>query len=107
MKGMPGGMAQLMKQANQMQLKMKKTQEELAKKEYEATSGGGAVKAKVNGDHMITALSIDPEVLKAGDVEMLQDMILSAVNEAVKTARDTSAKEMEKITGGLNIPGMF
>ncbi|MGZ3770281.1 MAG: YbaB/EbfC family nucleoid-associated protein [Bdellovibrio sp.] len=107
MKGMPGGMAQLMKQANQMQLKMKKAQEELAKKEYEATSGGGAVKAKVNGDHMITALSIDPEVMKAGDVEMLQDMILSAVNEAVKTARDTSAKEMEKITGGLNIPGMF
>ncbi|AHZ85485.1 YbaB/EbfC family nucleoid-associated protein [Bdellovibrio bacteriovorus] len=107
MKGMPGGMAQLMKQANQMQMKMKKAQEELAKVEYEATSGGGAVKVKVNGDHLITALTIDPEVLKAGDVEMLQDMILSATNEAVKTARDTSAKEMEKITGGLNIPGMF
>lgn len=107
MKGMSGGMAQLMKQANQMQMKMKKAQEELAKKEYEATSGGGAVKIKVNGDHMITALTIDPEVLKAGDVEMLQDMILSAANEAIKTARDTSAKEMEKITGGLNIPGMF
>ncbi|WP_367143853.1 YbaB/EbfC family nucleoid-associated protein [Bdellovibrio bacteriovorus] len=104
---MPGGMAQLMKQANQMQMKMKKAQEELAKVEYEATSGGGAVKVKVNGDHLITALTIDPEVLKAGDVEMLQDMILSATNEAVKTARDTSAKEMEKITGGLNIPGMF
>lgn len=107
MKGMPGGMAQLMKQANQMQMKMKKAQEDLAKAEYEATSGGGAVKVKVNGDHMITSLTIDPEVLKAGDVEMLQDMILSATNEAVKTARDTSAKEMEKITGGLNIPGMF
>lgn len=107
MKGMPGGMAQLMKQANQMQMKMKKTQEELAKKEYEATSGGGAVKVKVNGDHMITSLTIDPEVLKAGDVEMLQDMVLSAANEAIKTARDTSAKEMEKITGGMNIPGMF
>lgn len=107
MKGMPGGMAQLMKQANQMQMKMKKAQEDLALAEYEATSGGGAVKVKVNGNHMITALNIDAEVLKAGDVEMLQDMILSAVNEAVKTARDTSAKEMEKITGGLNIPGMF
>lgn len=107
MKGMPGGMAQLMKQANQMQMKMKKAQEELAKAEYEATSGGGAVKVKVNGDHMITSLTIDPEVLKAGDVEMLQDMILSATNEAVKTARDTSSKEMEKITGGMNIPGMF
>lgn len=107
MKGLPGGMAQLMKQANQMQMRMKKAQEELAKVEYEATSGGGAVKVKVNGDHMITALTIDPEVLKAGDVEMLQDMILSATNEAVKTARDTSAKEMEKITGGMNIPGLF
>ena len=107
MKGMPGGMAQLMKQANQMQMKMKKAQDDLALAEYEATSGGGAVKVKVNGNHMITSLNIDAEVLKAGDVEMLQDMILSAVNEAVKTARDTSAKEMEKITGGLNIPGMF
>ncbi len=105
MKGLPGGMAQLMKQANQMQTRMKKAQEELATKEYAATSGGGAVKVTVNGDHLITALTIDPEVLKAGDVEMLQDMILSATNEAVKTARDTSAKEMEKITGGMNIPG--
>ncbi len=107
MKGLPGGMAQLMKQANQMQLKMKKTQEELAKKEYEASSGGGAVKIKVNGEHMIVSLTIDPEVLKAGDAEMLQDMILSATNEAMKVAKDTSAKEMEKVTGGMNIPGMF
>lgn len=107
MKGMPGGMAQLMKQANQMQTRMKKAQEELATREYETSSGGGAVKVKVNGDHLITALTIDPEVLKSGDVEMLQDMILSATNEAIKTAKDISAKEMEKITGGLNIPGMF
>lgn len=107
MKGMPGGMAQLMKQANQMQMKMKKAQEELAKKEYEASSGGGAVKVKVNGDHLITSLTIDAEVMKSGDVEILQDMILSAANEAIKTAKDTSSKEMEKITGGLNIPGMF
>ncbi len=107
MKGMQGGMAQLMKQANQMQMKMKKAQEELAKAEYEATSGGGAVTVKVNGDHVMTSLKINPDVLTAGDVEMLQDMILSATNEAVKKARDTSAKEMDKITGGLNIPGMF
>ncbi|UOF00592.1 YbaB/EbfC family nucleoid-associated protein [Bdellovibrio reynosensis] len=107
MKGMPGGMAQLMKQANQMQMKMKKAQEELSKKEYEASSGGGAVKVKVNGDHLLTSLTIDAEVLKAGDVEMLQDMILSCTNEAIKTAKDTSSKEMEKITGGMNIPGMF
>lgn len=107
MKGLSGGMAQLMKQANQMQMKMKKAQEELAKAEYEATSGGGAVTVKVNGDHMITSLTINPEVVKDGDVEMLQDMILSATNEAVKKARETSSKEMEKITGGMNIPGMF
>jgi nucleoid-associated protein EbfC len=107
MKGMPGGMAQLMKQANQMQMKMKKTQEELATKEYEASSGGGAVKVKVNGNQQIISLTIDPEVLKDGDAEMLQDMIMSATNEAIKTAKDTSAKEMEKITGGMNIPGMF
>ncbi len=107
MKGMPGGMAQLMKQANQMQMKMKKVQEELAVREYEATSGGGAVKVKVNGDHKIISLTIDPEVIKSGDVEMLQDMILGATNEAMKVAKDTSAKEMEKITGGMNIPGMF
>lgn len=107
MKGMQGGMAQLMKQANQMQMKMKKAQEELAKAEYEATSGGGAVTVKVNGDHNMISLKINPDVMTAGDVEMLQDMILSATNEAVKKARETSAKEMEKITGGLNIPGMF
>jgi DNA-binding YbaB/EbfC family protein len=107
MKGMPGGMAQLMKQANQMQMKMKKTQEDLAKREFEGTSGGGAVKAKVNGDHFLTNLSIDPEVMKAGDVEMLQDLILTATNDAIKNAKDISQKEMEKITGGMGIPGMF
>jgi len=94
MKGLSGGMAQLMKQANQMQMKMKKAQEELAKAEYEATSGGGAVTVKVNGDHLITSLTISPDVMKDGDVEMLQDMILSATNEAVKKARDISSKEM-------------
>lgn len=107
MKGLGGGMAALMKQANQMQMKMKKAQEELAKAEYEASTGGGAVTVKVNGDHMITSLAINPDVMKDGDVEMLQDMIMSATNEAVKKARDISAKEMEKITGGMNIPGMF
>ena len=107
MKGMMGGMAGLMKQANQMQLKMKKLQEELALKTYEGTAGGGAVKVTVNGENMITSVKIDPEVMKAGDVEMLQDLILAAANEANKTAKDTSAKEMQKLTGGLNIPGMF
>jgi DNA-binding YbaB/EbfC family protein len=107
MKGFSGGMAQLMKQANQMQGKMKQAQENLAKQEYEATSGGGAVTVKVNGEYKMTSLTINKDVMEAGDVEMLQDMILSATNEAVKIARDTSAKEMEKITGGMNVPGLF
>lgn len=102
-----GGMAQLMKQANQMQIKMKKAQEDLAKKEFEGTSGGGAVKVKVTGENKLIALTINPEVVKSGDVEMLQDLILAATNDALKTAKDTTSKEMEKITGGMNIPGMF
>jgi DNA-binding YbaB/EbfC family protein len=105
MKGMMGGMAGLMKQANQMQLKMKKVQEELATREFSGTSGGGAVSAKVNGDNKVLALTINPEVMKSGDVEMLQDLVTSAVNDALKNAKDTSSAEMAKITGGLNIPG--
>jgi DNA-binding YbaB/EbfC family protein len=105
MKGMMGGMAGLMKQANQMQMKMKKLQEELATREFSGTSGGGAVTAKVNGDNKILNLTINPEVLKTGDAEMLQDMVVSAVNDALKTAKDTSSQEMSKITGGLNLPG--
>ncbi len=105
MKGFGGGMAGLMKQANQMQMKMKKAQEELATREFSGTSGGGAVTVKVNGDNKILALTITPDVMKSGDVEMLQDLVISAVNDALKTAKDESAKEMSKITGGLNIPG--
>ena len=107
MKGFNGGMAQLMKQANQMQLKMKKVQEELATREFEGTSGGGAVKAKVSGENKVLALTITEDVFKAGDAEMLQDMVIGAVNEALKTAKETSAKEMEKITGGMGVPGLF
>lgn len=107
MKGMNGGMAQLMKQANQMQMRMKKLQEELAQRTYQGTSGGEAVKVTVNGDHLVQKIEIDPEVVKSGDVEMLQDLIAAATNDAIKVAKDTSAKEMEKITGGMNIPGMF
>jgi DNA-binding YbaB/EbfC family protein len=110
MKGMPGmsgGMAQLMKQANQMQLKMKKAQEEIAKMEFDGTSGGGAVTVKVSGAHLLISITIDPEVLKAGDTEMTQDMIVTASNDAIKKAKEYSEKEMGKITGGMGIPGMF
>ncbi len=107
MKGFGGGMAQLMKQANQMQIKMKKMQEELANRDFEGTSGGGAVKATMKGDSKLHALSINEDVFKSGDKEMLQDLVIAAVNEAMKLAKDTSAKEMEKITGGMGVPGLF
>lgn len=105
MKGMMGGMAGLMKQANQMQMKMKKMQEELATREFTGTSGGGAVSAKVNGDNKVLSLEINPEVMKAGDAEMLQDLVISAVNDALKNAKEVSGQEMSKITGGMNFPG--
>ncbi len=107
MKGFNGGMAQLMKQANQMQLKMKKTQEEVGKQEFTGTSGGGAVSVVVTGDTKIVSVKINPDIFKSGDAEMLQDMFVSATNDAIKLAKDTMAKEMEKITGGMGIPGMF
>lgn len=106
MKGMPGSMQALMKQANQMQMRMKKAQEDLAKREFEGTSGGGAVKVKVTGDNKICNVVISPDVFKSGDVEMLQDLIVTATNDALRVAKETSQKEMEKITGGMNIPGL-
>jgi|JI10StandDraft_1071094.scaffolds.fasta_scaffold1645905_1 DNA-binding YbaB/EbfC family protein len=107
MKGFQGGMAQLMKQANQMQTRMKKAQEEMATRTFEGSAGGGAVKTVVTGDNQIKSIVINPDVIKSGDVEMLQDLVLAAVNDGLKVAKETSAKEMEKITGGMNIPGMF
>jgi DNA-binding YbaB/EbfC family protein len=107
MKGFQGGMAQLMKQANQMQMRMKKVQEELASQLFEGTAGGGAVKATVTGDNQLKTIQINPDVLKSGDVEILQDMVVAAVNDGLKVAKETSSKEMEKVTGGMNIPGMF
>ena len=103
--GAMGGMASLMKQANQMQAKMKKLQDELATREYTGSAGGGAVSAKVNGDNKVLGLTISTEVMKSGDTEMLQDLVTAAVNDALKTAKDESSKEMSKITGGINIPG--
>lgn len=104
--GMQGGMANLMRQANQLQAKMKKTQEELSTREYEGTSGGGAVTVKVRGEHEIIGLKINEDVMKSGDVEMLQDLVLTAANDALKKAKDTYQGEMEKLTGGMNFPGM-
>lgn len=106
MKGFAGGMAQLMKQANQMQLKMKKVQEEIGQQTFEGTAGGGAVKITVNGDHLLKTVVISPDLIKSGDGEMLQDLIMMASNDAIKVAKETMAKEMEKISGGMNIPGL-
>lgn len=105
--GMPGGMQNLMRQANQMQIKMKKVQEELATREYEGTSGGGVVTVKVRGESQLISLKIGDDVMKSGDVEMLQDLILTATNDALKKAKETHAAEMEKVTGGFNMPGLF
>jgi DNA-binding YbaB/EbfC family protein len=106
MKGI-GGMQKLMQQANQMQTRMKKLQEELATREYQGVSGGGAVVAKVSGANQVLSIEIKKEIFESGDAELLQDMVKASVNDALKTAADTSQKEMQKVTGGLNIPGMF
>ena len=106
MKNMGGGMAQLMRQANQMQMKMKKLQDELALRNYDGSAGGGAVKVTVSGANEVKSVVINPDVIQAGDVEMLQDLIAAATNDALKLAKDTSNKEMEKITGGMQLPGM-
>ncbi len=105
--GMPGGMQNLMKQANQLQTKIKKLQEELNEREYEASSGGEAVRVTIKGEHTIKALMISEDVFKSGDAEMLQDLIVTAANEALRKARETHAAELEKITGGFGFPGMF
>lgn len=105
MKGF-GGMQQLMKQANQMQTRIKKLQEELQTRTFDGTSGGGGVKVTVTGNSMVSSVVINPDVFSAGDAEMLQDMIVAATNEALKLAKDTSDQEMSKITGGLSLPGM-
>ena len=104
-KGAMGGMRQndLMKQAQKMQEEMMKTQEELESRTYTATSGGGAVTAEVSGKRLLTALTIDPEAVDPDDVEMLQDMIIAAVNAALTEAEKTSNESMSRLTGGLNL----
>ena len=105
--GIPGGMNMnnLMKQAQKMQRQMEKMQEELENKTIETTAGGGAVKIVITGKKEIKELKINPEVVDPDDVEMLEDLVMSAVNEAIRQAEEASSSEMNKITGGLNIPG--
>jgi len=108
--GMPmGGMnqMQMMKQAQKMQQEMLRMQEELENKTYEASAGGGMVTAVVSGQHEIKALSIKPEAVDPDDVEMLQDMVIAAVNEAMRKAAEDQNASMSKLTGGLNLGGLF
>ncbi|MDE6107550.1 MAG: YbaB/EbfC family nucleoid-associated protein [Oscillospiraceae bacterium] len=102
MGGMGGGMnMNMMKQVQKMQADMAKMQEELAAKTYTATTGGGVVTAEVNGQHELLSVTIDPEAVDPEDVEMLQDMVVAAVNEAMRMAEADAANSMKSITGGL------
>lgn len=106
--GMGGAnMNNMIKQAQKMQQNMLKMQEEMEQSEFEASSGGGAVTVKMSGKKELTSISIKPEAVDPDDVEMLEDLILAAVNEVIKKVDDASASKMNSITGGLNIPGMF
>ncbi len=108
--GMPGGMGnmnQMLKQAQKMQQDMAKIQEELGEKTVEVSVGGGAVSVVASGNNEIKEIKIKPEAVDPDDVEMLEDLVLLAVNEAIKKAEDMKATQMSKVTGGMNIPGMF
>ena len=108
-RGMPGGMNQaaMMKQAQKMQQELLRMQEEQENKTYTAKAGGGMVAASVNGKHEIVSLEINPEAVDPDDVEMLQDMIIAAVNEAMRTADAEAASNMSRLTGGMNLGGLF
>ena len=105
--GMGGNMQQLARLAQKLQQLMTKMQEELEEREYEATAGGGVVTARVNGKKELVALTIKPEAVDPDDVEMLQDTVMAAINEALRTATETSEREMGKLTGGMNLGGLF
>ena len=108
-RGMPGGMNQaaMMKQAQKMQQEMLRMQEEMENKTWSATAGGGMVTAIVNGKHEVVNLEIKPDAVDPDDVEMLQDMVIAAVNEAMRTADAEAAQNMSRLTGGMNLGGLF
>lgn len=106
-KGMGGGMGNLLKQAQKVQQQVMKMQEELANREISAQAGGGMVEATVNGRGEILRLRLEPEVVDPNDAEMLADLIVAAVGEAQRRAQQMMQEEMGKVTGGMNLPGMF
>jgi len=105
--GIPGGMQGLMKQAQKMQQDMLRAQEEAQSTTAEGSSGGGMVKVVVNGRNQIVSMQIDKEVVNPADVEMLQDLIVAACNEALTKVQEGMKAQMAKVTGGMNIPGLF
>lgn len=101
------GMNEMVRQAQIMQKKMTQMQDELKTREVEASSGGGMVKVVCTGDQQIVSVNIEASVVESGDVEMLQDLVLTAVNDAVKKSKDMMEEEMGQLTGGMKIPGLF
>ena len=108
-RGMPGGMnqASMMKQAQKMQQEMLRMQAEQEAKTFTAKAGGGMVSATVSGKHELVSMEINPEAVDPDDVEMLQDMVIAAVNEAMRAADSEAANNMSRLTGGLNLGGLF
>jgi len=102
-----GGMGNLLKQAQEMQARMAKIQEELGQKTVEGSAGGGMVQVTVNGQLIVNAVKIDPTVINAEEKEMLEDLILAAVNDGMRKARELASAEMSKLTGGFKIPGLM
>jgi nucleoid-associated protein EbfC len=107
MKNPLGDMAGLLKQAQAMQAQMAKVQEQAASKTVTGTAGGGSVTVTANGAMEIVTIVIDPEVIKSGETDMVQDLMLAATNDALRKAREMMANEMKSLTGGLNIPGLL
>ncbi|MBE3036732.1 MAG: YbaB/EbfC family nucleoid-associated protein [Candidatus Atribacteria bacterium] len=97
----------LMKQAQVMQKKMEEMKEELAQKEVRVSSGGGIIEIVINGQQEIKEIKIEPDVIDANEKEMLEDLILAAVNESIRQSKELAAQEMSKLTGGMNVPGLF
>ncbi len=102
-----GGMADMLKQAQKMQADMQEKQAELEVAEYTVSAGGGAVTVRINGKKEILAIDIEPEIVDPDDIETLSDILVAAVNEAIKRVDDTNNAELNKITGPMNLPGLF
>lgn len=103
----PGDMNSMIRQAQKMQDKMAEVQAELDEREYNAVVGGGVVEIVMNGKKEVKSITLKPEIVDPDDIDMLQDLLTAAVNQVIQDVESTSSKEMEKITGGLNVPGMF